>query len=303
MQYTDEVHGRLVDCNGIKRDVSCVIYSDGEGSPSFSAFGLDGSKINTAERLESCGRWAELLIEQPSFVMKCNEYNGWGTFDGLDWSLLLRKRPQFIEKCNEFGGWDLMIKDMDREIVQCGDGEYEEDDRWHGCTWHSRVDAIKDMIYKYSLSLDEAGYRDYENSYHGIEDDWYPSDPYYGDTFIRDRRDGLFQGIFRVHRDFIPRFKEELNKRFFVCLLKAHPMAAASEYERLDMWNRLDLKDWMEVLERISCKTLYKVMKTRCGCNFWNYVKLFDSDIFRKIIKDEEDEDEEESILGRIKEE
>ena len=291
MQYEDKIHGKIIDYNGVERDIARIVHgseSERTGDEIFGTddsaariFGTDGEEIISNEKLVSCGRWAELLIEQPMFSSKCDEYNGWITLDGLDWVLLLQSRPQFIEKCNDFNGWDLIFKDQNRNRIIICHEEYEDNGAF-SCSHEDKgyEDAFKDVVYKYSLedTIDEEADSD-EFHYHGGEFDSYGKDLYYENSFLRQRcvdgkRDG-FSGLVRFYPDFIKRFQHRLSHRFFVCYLKSIPKYAANEYERLQLWNSLDKNDWLEIFRHTYKK------------NTWEHIvsKMSDNDFKRKVLE------------------
>ena len=109
------VHGKIVDTTGNQIEISKIRqikcdYTKCGHSYEYIYWGNDGKEVlRTKAYPPFCGRWAELLEKQPKFSAKCEEFNGWESFDGFDWFRLLFAQPRFAIKCDELDGWDKLF--------------------------------------------------------------------------------------------------------------------------------------------------------------------------------------------------
>ncbi len=82
--------------------------------------------------------WARILTRHPRLAGKCEKIDGWKDFDGYDWGSLLAEQPQFEKQCNQYDGWKnfsnhewvLLLRAQPHLVVK-----FEELQGWEDFAW------------------------------------------------------------------------------------------------------------------------------------------------------------------------
>ena len=198
-------------------------------------------KIEKDDTAEAIWRWLRLIKEQPQFAAKCDEYNVWELFDGLQWAQLLMKQPQFCVVCERYCGWEKIHCD----VVSAKAREkawrltLEERSRFVG-GFLDEPQCADDC--EYEIPLDDRGWR----------------------------------GITRKQPNFIGENWGNLSKTFLLYFIQDELSLAAQHFERFDIWQYLDKEDWQEFVQ--SDMRWLNCIATHGGQRFWKaFLPLFPS--------------------------
>ena len=246
------VHGScvVVDVNGLQFDIHDGMLLEEERKSGSNYWreivyvyrNDDGKEVfRTTELPNSCGRWAELLAKQPTFSDKCDELNGWDTFDGFDWFRLLSAQPRFVGKCNTMGGW---MKLFLYHPVESSYYEYDEDGPIHIMKFtHPSFWGEDECDNPFSreciLSADKClnGLPVYS---------WI-----YASTGNMENEDRLPYKCGYFEKEEFSTLIKGLNTDFWKCLLNQKPTLALSlimQYGLEEIWENFERDDWKDAI-------------------------------------------------------
>ena len=245
-------HGMMIDDKGALVNVARIKCSDTHYDP----FLWDTKPQNESERYVCydmnnqevaklkatpmfCGRWAELLECQPQFAVKCDEFNGWGTFDGFDWFRLMSSQPHFVHKCNELNAWQTLFYFMPKTYPrseEVEDGVYSD--------WN---EYAHELLYTIPAEYEEEFSRELilpaDQCSSGLPVDCWMSETDYIE---------LSQKRINLTNEEETAILKTLNKDFWIYFLNQKPSSAlsiATRHKIDDIWQRFTINDWEKAIE------------------------------------------------------
>lgn len=194
-----------------------------------------------------CGRWAELLECQPQFAAKCDEFNGWVTFDGFDWFRLLSAQPHFVRKCNELNAWQTLFYFRPKTYHR---SEYEEDGGYGGdINWNEYAHELLCTIpAEYEEEFSRERILPADQCCSGLPVDcWLCGGKRKSDCIAESRQEQIIPTD-----EEISKVLTILDKSFWVYFLNQNPVLAlsiVSQHNRGDIWETFTIDDWKTAIK------------------------------------------------------